>query len=58
MTKTMTQERVEKGKVLCGVCHKPIEAGQEWDYYPIAQVDRFTSQAIVAHISCIGKEEK
>ena len=57
MTKIMTQERVEKGEVLCGICHKSINAGQEWDFHPISQVDKFTSQAIVAHTSCVEKEE-
>ena len=54
----MTKERLEHGSVLCGVCHRPIEAGQEWDFYPISQVDKFTVQAIVAHTNCVEEEKK
>jgi len=58
MPNVMTKERLKYGKVLCGVCHRPIEASQEWDFYPISRVSEFNLQVIVAHTKCVIKEVK
>lgn len=57
MPNIMTKERLECGEVICGVCNKPIEVGQEWDFYPISQMGMFANQDIVAHTKCVEKTD-
>ena len=43
----------------CGVCHKKLEIGDEWDFRPIQTTEQaggLTVQAIIIHKECVDDE--
>lgn len=63
--KTPTLERFKGDKkrrekylegVRCGVCHKKLQDGDEWDFRAITNNPGFTQQAVIVHRKCVNEE--